>query len=170
MKVQLVLKAILFALLLAGIGLAVVPYFVLSLDGRAEWPTISILVFFAGLFGLLCVAALLHCMWGFALHGKGTLAPVDPPKVLVVHGLYRYTRNPMYVADLGVLLSEAVFFSSFGLLIYASLGFLSLHLFVLLYEEPHLKRRFGGLYEEYCRLIPRWTITLRPFPIGNRTT
>lgn len=123
----------------------------------------------AGIVGLVGTGELLHCIWGFAVHGKGTLAPLDPPKVLVVREAYGYTRNPMYVAVVVVLVSEAVFFGSTALLIYAGIGFLGFHLFVLGYEEPHLRRQFGTLYDQYCRAVARWGIRFRPYTPSDRT-
>jgi protein-S-isoprenylcysteine O-methyltransferase Ste14 len=82
--------------------------------------------------------------------------------VLVVRGLYRYTRNPMYLAIIEVLLSEALFFNSHGLLIYAAVAFLGFYLFVI-YEEPHQRSRFGESYEEYLKTIPRWRNSTRGF-------
>jgi protein-S-isoprenylcysteine O-methyltransferase Ste14 len=101
-------------------------------------------------------AVLLHCIWDFAVAGRGTLAPVDPPKELVVRGLYRYVRNPMYVGVVSVLLGEALLFASIAMLIYAAGFFALAHLFVILYEERTLRRRFGEAYEQYARAVPRW--------------
>ncbi|MCI0515308.1 isoprenylcysteine carboxylmethyltransferase family protein [candidate division KSB1 bacterium] len=111
--------------------------------------------------GLRGVGFLISCIWDFAAHGQGTLAPMAPPKVLVTHGFYRYTRNPMYLGVLGILLSEALFFSSLSLLIYPALILGSFHLFVVGYEEPHLRREFGEAYTAYCRTTPRWGVRFR---------
>jgi len=111
----------------------------------------------------LGVAILLKCAWDFAVVGLGTPAPIDPPKSLVVNGLYRFVRNPMYVGVALVLFSEAVLFSSLTLLEYALLvgGFFSL--FVLSYEEPTLRKKFGTSYQEYCQAVPRWIPRLTPW-------
>jgi protein-S-isoprenylcysteine O-methyltransferase Ste14 len=74
----------------------------------------------------------------------------------VAQGLYRYVRNPMYVSVLLVLLGESVFFESRRLLLYAGIVWLVVHSFVLIYEEPALRRKFGAAYDEYCRRVPRW--------------
>jgi protein-S-isoprenylcysteine O-methyltransferase Ste14 len=102
------------------------------------------------------VAILFRCIRDFAVVGRGTLAPIDPPKNLVVSGLYRYVRNPMYVGVLLVLLGEALLFASVSLLIYAAAFFVGAHLFIVLYEEPTLRRRFGESYERYTRTVQRW--------------
>jgi protein-S-isoprenylcysteine O-methyltransferase Ste14 len=101
-------------------------------------------------------AVLLHCIWGFAAVGRGTLSPVDPPKKLVVKGLYRYVRNPMYVGVVTILLGEALLLQSLALLEYALVGFAAFNLFVILYEEPTLRDQFGESYEHYCRHVGRW--------------
>jgi protein-S-isoprenylcysteine O-methyltransferase Ste14 len=150
----LLLKSIFFTVLLPGTVTVVVPYFILT--GRSEGE-IGGVWHGLGLFPIVIGAGiLLRCIWEFAVLGRGTLAPVDPPKELVVRGLYRYVRNPMYVAVLSVLLGEALFFGSNALLIYAAGFFVTTHLFVLLYEEPVLRRKFGESYQRYCRTVNRW--------------
>jgi protein-S-isoprenylcysteine O-methyltransferase Ste14 len=94
--------------------------------------------------------------WGFALRGGGTPAPIDPPKKLVVVGPYRVVRNPMYWGVLFMLLGEAIVFRSRALAWLGLLLFAGAMLFVLVYEEPVLRRKFGAEYEEYCRRVPRW--------------
>ncbi|HEV8609361.1 MAG TPA: isoprenylcysteine carboxylmethyltransferase family protein [Thermoanaerobaculia bacterium] len=101
-------------------------------------------------------AILLYCVLGFASKGKGTLSPVDPPKRLVTSGLYRFVRNPMYVGGVLVLVGQAILLRSSGLLLYAFIWWLAVHLFIVLYEEPHLRSVFGSEYEEYRRGVPRW--------------
>ena len=96
------------------------------------------------------------CVWDFAVFGRGTPAPLDAPKKLVVRGLYRYTRNPIYVGVLTVLLGWAVMFRGMGLLIYAVCVAICFHLFVVLYEERHLQKEFGGEYADYRSRVSRW--------------
>jgi len=96
------------------------------------------------------------CIWDFATFGRGTPAPIDAPKKLVVRGLYRYTRNPMYLGVLTVILGWAVLHQSADVLLYACCVGLCFHLFVVLYEERHLHRVFGGDYHEYCSAVGRW--------------
>jgi protein-S-isoprenylcysteine O-methyltransferase Ste14 len=98
----------------------------------------------------------LWCDWSFAFIGKATPLPIDAPKVLVVKGPFRFVRNPFYIGIVLVLLGEGVLFQSGVLLLYAVFGAMATHLFVVLYEEPHLKKKFGSSYEEYCKQIPRW--------------
>jgi protein-S-isoprenylcysteine O-methyltransferase Ste14 len=92
----------------------------------------------------------------FALQGRGTPAPPLPTERLVVSGLYRHVRNPMYLAVLTVVFGQALLLGSTGLLAYAALLFAAFHLFIVGYEEPTLRRRFGSEYEQYCRRVRRW--------------
>jgi protein-S-isoprenylcysteine O-methyltransferase Ste14 len=96
------------------------------------------------------------CLWDFAISGRGTPAPIDPPKHLVVRGLYRYVRNPMYLGVWLVVAAWAVFTGS-GRVVQYGLGVAVVaHLFVVLVEEPLLRHRFGTSYEAYCRAVSRW--------------
>ncbi|MCA1816844.1 MAG: isoprenylcysteine carboxylmethyltransferase family protein [Acidobacteria bacterium] len=101
------------------------------------------------------------CAWDFATHGRGSPAPIAPPKELVARGLYRHVRNPMYVGVAAILLGESLLFASLALLWYAVAVVFGFNLFVLLYEEPTLRRKFGDSYERYCREVPRWIPRLR---------
>jgi protein-S-isoprenylcysteine O-methyltransferase Ste14 len=111
-----------------------------------------------GLVLIVCGAAVyLLCLFEF-MRAKGTPAPIDPPKELVVRGLYRYTRNPMYVGVLSLILGQAVTLYSLPLLFYAGVLFVTFHLFVVLYEEPKLTRMFGESYRNYRHTVPRWFV------------
>jgi protein-S-isoprenylcysteine O-methyltransferase Ste14 len=107
---------------------------------------------------------LLDSFWRFAVQGLGTPAPIAPPQHLVVSGLYRYVRNPMYVSVVSLILGQALLFGSVRLLEYGAVVALGFHLFVLLYEEPTLRRKFGDEYAAYCRNVHRWLPRLRPVP------
>ena len=98
----------------------------------------------------------------FAIVGRGVPAPVAPTATLVVSGLYRHCRNPMYVAVVGAILGQALLFGSASLLLYAAIVWLAFHLFVLGYEEPTLSRQFTN-YGDYRRHVPRWIPRLRPW-------
>ena len=100
--------------------------------------------------------ALLWCVRDFYVAGKGTLAPWDPPRELVVVGLYRYTRNPMYVAVTLVLLGWSWTLGSLGLLVYAVAVVIAFQLRVVLGEEPWLARTFGNQWRQYASRVPRW--------------
>ncbi len=109
--------------------------------------------------GLLIVPGiigLLDSFARFALRGLGTPAPVFPTKHLVVGGLYRFVRNPMYVAVVMTILGQGLIFGSVALLAYGGLVWLLFHLFVLFYEEPKLGRSFPSDYQSFCAEVPRW--------------
>jgi protein-S-isoprenylcysteine O-methyltransferase Ste14 len=104
----------------------------------------------------------LWCIFTFASIGRGTPAPFDPPRQLVIRGPYRFVRNPMYIGAGLALSGAALFYESLSLLGYTSTFFLLCHLFVVLYEEPTLRRTFGREYEAYCRQVQRWLPSLAP--------
>ena len=110
--------------------------------------------------GLALVAAgwavLLWCARDFARRGRGTPAPYDPPRELVTEGLYRYTRNPMYVGVVTAIVGFAIWLDSRAVLVYAACMAVAFHLRVLLYEEPTLRRLFGSEFDAYCARVPRW--------------
>lgn len=114
---------------------------------------------------LLIVAALpvlLDSFARFAIQGLGTPAPIAPPQRLVVSGLYRYVRNPMYWAVLSLIFGQGLLFGSAPLLGYGLVVCLGFFTFVLLYEEPTLREKFGKEYDDYCARVPRWIPRLRP--------
>jgi protein-S-isoprenylcysteine O-methyltransferase Ste14 len=99
----------------------------------------------------------------FVVEGLGTPAPIAAPERLVVGGLYRYVRNPMYVALLATIVGQALLLGQLGLLLYAAAMWLISAAFVRWYEEPALIRRFGADYEAYRRVVPAWWPRLRPW-------
>jgi protein-S-isoprenylcysteine O-methyltransferase Ste14 len=117
----------------------------------------GVLLMFAGVPGIVDSFA------RFALEGLGTPAPVAPTRKLVVTGLYRYVRNPMYASVLAVILGQALLFGDLRLIIYALLFWLACHLFVLGYEEPTLERTFGAEYQVFRANVPRWIPRLTPW-------
>jgi protein-S-isoprenylcysteine O-methyltransferase Ste14 len=104
----------------------------------------------------------LWCMFTFVFIGKGTPAPFDPPRKLVVRGPYRFVRNPMYIGAGTTLAGAALYYESLSILIYYGLFFLITHLFVVLYEEPTLRRTFGDDYEAHCGRVNRWWLSINP--------
>jgi len=109
----------------------------------------------------LGIAGYLWCALDFAFVGRGTPAPIDPPKELVVRGLYRYVRNPMYLSVAMVLGGECLLLKSWMLARYLAYCFAIIFVAVLVYEEPLLRRKFGESYRQYCREVPRWIPRLR---------
>lgn len=110
--------------------------------------------------GVLLVAAglpvLLDSFARFALQGLGTPAPIFPTRHLVVSGLFRYVRNPMYVAVLSLIFGQGLLFGNIRVLEYGIAVWVAFYFFVLIYEEPTLRKTFGREYEEFCANVPRW--------------
>lgn len=107
------------------------------------------------------IALLLWCVRDFFVTGKGTLAPWDPPRLLVSSGLYRFSRNPMYVGVILILFGWAIAFGSWGLALYALIVMLAFHLRVLFNEEPYLARTHGRRWDDYRARVPRWVFPSR---------
>ena len=163
MKTFLAIRALFFVALLPGTVAAYVPYRILVASNRLHLPRLDISAMAAGVLTLTGALILLRCVWDFFARGKGTLAPVDPPRYLVVTGLYRYTRNPMYNGVLAVLLGQAWFFGSTSLLEYAGFVLVAFHVFVVVYEEPTLEAQFQESYRAYRHAVPRWGFTTHPY-------
>ena len=108
-------------------------------------------------------AVVLDSFARFALQGLGTPAPILPTRHLVVSGLYRYVRNPMYVGVLGIVLGQGLLLGDGRLFAYGVLLWLGVHVFVIGYEEPTLRRTFGTEYEVFRRNVPRWIPRLSPW-------
>lgn len=153
-------KTLIFTLIVPGTALVLIPYFLLT----SGLNFIELNFNYFKYFGLLLIAlgaiGYLSCAFNFAIIGKGTPAPIDPPKKLVIKGLYKYTRNPMYVSVVSVLFGEFIYFESEIVFVYSCILFLFFNLFVLCYEEPTLRRLFGKEYEEYCKKVPRWLLII----------
>jgi protein-S-isoprenylcysteine O-methyltransferase Ste14 len=105
---------------------------------------------------VLAVPILVDFLVRFVREGHGTPVPVAPPSRLVVGGVFRYVRNPSYLAAVAAVIGQGLILASTWVLIYAAVLALAFHLFVVTYEEPTLRRTFGEAYEAYCRDVPRW--------------
>ncbi len=154
---RLLLKNLLFTVIVPGTAAVYAP---LRIAGRPIPSPAFDLRFLAGTALLLAGAAgYLWCAWEFAMTGRGTPAPIDPPRHLVARGPYRLVRNPMYVSVLCTVVGWAVYLNSTALLAYAGALWAVLHVFVVFVEEPSLRRRFGDSYEQYRRTVRRWVPT-----------
>src|SRR5512142_2145752 len=127
------LGSLLFLLVAPGTVAFYIPLVLLRRGPQVET---GFLAYFAFPLWAIGGIILLWCFWDFTFKGRGTPAPIDPPKELVATGFYRYVRNPMYVGILLILLGHFLWFKAISLIIYAILVFLAFHLFVTLYEEP----------------------------------
>src|SRR5713101_2489823 len=155
------LKTLIFTVLVPGTVAVLVPYRLVSSPTGRGTVALGSFRYFGVVLIAIGVLIYLWCAWDFTFAGKGTPAPIDPPKELVVRGLYRYVRNPMYVGVLSVIIGQAIWFEARVLFAYAALCFLLFFAFVVLYEEPVLRRKFGESYERYCDHVPRWIPRLR---------
>ncbi len=145
------LRNLVFTLVVPVSGAVLLPRWVLSrFDSSADptaWPAVAVIA--------LGVALYLWCLWLFAAVGRGTPGPWDAPRRFVAVGPYRWVRNPIYIAALLVVLGEAGLFLSPPLMAYAAAMAICCHLFVISYEEPTLRHRFGDVYAEYLGKVHR---------------
>ena len=156
------LRSLLWVILLPGVFAGFVPWRYFGL--REVSFDSSDPVHWAGVIAIgLGVSLLGLCVWEFARTGRGTLSPADPPRVLVVQGLYRHVRNPMYVSVTLIVLGEVLLTRSRGLMIFWSIWFVVVNLFVILYEEPTLRRQFGPAYDHYAGAVGRWIPRVRAY-------
>jgi len=148
-----IVKTAIFTVFVPGTVIVYVP---IRLVGGLTRPAAGPLTWLGAIVIAVGAAIYFRCAWEFAVRGLGTPAPIAPTKYLVTTALHRYVRNPMYIGVLLVLLGEAGLFRAPVLLGYAAFFFGTVYLFVILYEEPTLRRQFGESYEEYRRTVPRW--------------
>ena len=152
---SLFLRNLFFTILQPGIVAGLVPYWILrgELSVSRSWQFThyaGIVIFLIGLI------IMLHCIINFAVKGRGTLSPADPTKRLVISGLYKYSRNPMYVGVMLILVGESMYFRSQSLWMYSFFIFIAFNLFIAGFEEPRLRRDFGEEYQAYCKRVSRW--------------
>ena len=164
-RVSAVLGSALFFLVAPCVLAGLIPWSMTSWEFRPAFfdlegaRSVGVLFILAGLPGLVDSFA------RFALQGLGTPAPVAPPKNLVVTGLYRHVRNPIYVAVVAIILGQAMLFGDWRLVWYAALLWLFFHVWVLALEEPTLKQTFGAQYEDFRANVPRWVPRLTPWRV-----
>ena len=155
------LGSLAFLVVAPGVVAGLIPYVLTGWEQHGDVSTVLVvpgwLLVAAGL------AALLPSFARFALQGLGTPAPVAPTEHLVVSGLYRHVRNPMYLAVGALIVGQALILGRPGLLLYAALFGATVFAFVRGYEEPALRRRFGARYETYRGAVPGWWPRLRPW-------
>ena len=148
---RLLLKNLAFTVFVPGSVGGLVPWWLTAEGGRAgsvSWLSVPFFLIGCAIYG--------WCLWDFAVFGRGTPAPIDAPKRLVVRGLYRYSRNPMYVGVLSVIAGWLLYSAWLPLALYgASLAFL-FQAFIVFYEEPHLESTFGAEYIAYRSRVGRW--------------
>jgi protein-S-isoprenylcysteine O-methyltransferase Ste14 len=141
-----------------GVIFILLPHYAAEINDQRHWPrwqnpiaqAVGVSMFLGGL------ALSVYCAFLFARVGRGTPVPFDPPKELVVSGLYRFTRNPIYVAQVAILLSYFLYFGQLALLAHAVAWALLVQGWIVWVEEPGLRERFGAAYDAYTQEVPRW--------------
>lgn len=151
-----VARAITYGCIVVGLLFVFVPASLLESSGVVRPAATGALQIVGMTVGAAGAALALWCAYTFAIVGKGTPAPFDPPRRLVESGPYAFVRNPMYIGAELVLLGVAVFYESLAVLGYAAVFALIIYAFIMMYEEPTLHRMFGPEYEAYTRRVPRF--------------
>ena len=152
-NISALIKTLIFTVFVPGTVAGYIPWRLrqqaMAVSGAEEYAALAIIA--------TGIAIYLHtAFWGFALVGGGTPAPIAPTKVLVVRGLHRFVRNPMYIGVALIIGGQAWLFHSRHIAIYMVCMLLVVHLFVISYEEPALRRQFGEEYDNYRATVPRW--------------
>jgi protein-S-isoprenylcysteine O-methyltransferase Ste14 len=161
-KVLAMVGSAVFLVIAPGFVAGLAPWWISHWRGDAPFLGMPLFRLGGGMLIALGVIGLLDSFVRFALQGVGTPAPVFPTRHLVVTGLYRYVRNPMYVAVTIAILGQGLILGNVTLLEYGLLVWLLFHLFVLIYEEPTLRASFGSEYKSFCAEVPRWIPRFTP--------
>src|SRR5438874_13827344 len=154
-------RAATYSTLFIGLLLVFLPARVLAWSGVVRPAAFGPIELVGAMVAVGGAVVAIWCVLTFVVIGKGTPAPFDPPRKLVIRGPYRFVRNPMYIGAGMTLAGAALYYESLSIFIYACLFFLITHLFVMLYEEPTLRRTFGDEYETYFHRVRRWMPALR---------
>ena len=154
---SLFLRNLFFTVLQPGLVAGLIPYLILGDEVKTIFvQPLQDNHYFGAIVFIIGLTIMLSCILRFALKGRGTLSPADPTKHLVITGLYKHSRNPMYLGVTMILIGEAIFSQSTYLGLYSLFIFVAFHVFILLSEEPRLKKDFGEEYNEYCKKVRRW--------------
>ena len=154
------LKSVLLGILTWSVFIIILPSLVIKLNDYLNFPAFDknlILGYILIIFGAI---NFIYCSLLFSRFGKGTPAPSEPPKKLVIRGLYKYMRNPIYLGYFFIFLGEFFIFGSLLLLAYLTLIIILLNIYIIYHEEPKLKKRFGKDYINYMKKVPRWLFFL----------
>jgi protein-S-isoprenylcysteine O-methyltransferase Ste14 len=158
-----ILGSAVFLVVAPGIVAGLIPWWISGRRLQPPFPGSQALRVAGGLLITFGAAVLLDSFRRFAVQGLGTPAPVFPTRHLVVTGLYRYVRNPMYVAVVSAIIGQALLFGNVRLLAYGGVVWLLFHAFVLFYEERALRASFGDEYDAFCAQVPRWIPRVTPW-------
>ncbi len=152
------LKAFFSGIVTGFVFLVAFPFLVIQVNSYFGLLQIDYVVLdIVGVFLVFCgILMFLYCSGIFWKLGKGTPAPIEPPRKIVTEGIYRYTRNPMYLGYFSIVTGQAFFFGDILLFAYLLFVILLINVYLLFFEEPALKKRFGKEYEDYVSQTPRW--------------
>jgi protein-S-isoprenylcysteine O-methyltransferase Ste14 len=153
-RVSTVVGSVVFLVIAPGFVAGLVPWWISNGRSQTRFPAAPGFRFVGGILIALAVISLLDSFVRFAVEGAGTPAPIFPTRQLVVSGLYRFVRNPMYLAVVSAILGQGLLLGNVTLLAYGALVWLLLHVFVLAYEEPALRESFGSEYQVFCSSVP----------------
>lgn len=155
-KISAIVGSAIFLVLAPGFVAGMVPWWISHWRVETALLGLPLLRFAGSVLLTFGAVGLLDSFARFAIHGVGTPAPVFPTSRLVLTGLYRYVRNPMYLAVVSTILGQGLILGNVEVLEYSAFVWLLFHLFVLFYEEPTLRASFGSEYAAYCAEVPRW--------------
>lgn len=156
--------SVVFLVVAPGVVAGLIPWWITGWERRQPAPYWVVLRVAGVMLVVAGMAVLVHAFTRFVLEGVGTPAPVAPTERLVVGGLYRYVRNPMYLAVAGIIVGQALLLGQLALLSYVAAFGVAVAAFVRWHEEPTLRQRFGAEYEAYCLAVPAWWPRRRPWP------
>jgi len=151
-----VVRTVVYLAIIVGLVVVFVPAEILESSGVSRPSSSGIVQFGGAMLTLAGVGLALWCALAFAVIGRGTPLVFDPPRRLVIAGPYRWVRNPMAIGAGSALVGVSLFYESLSFSLFAALFMLALHAFVVLYEEPTLRRTFGAEYAFYCATVNRW--------------
>jgi protein-S-isoprenylcysteine O-methyltransferase Ste14 len=162
-KTSAAIRSALFFLIAPGTVVGVIPWWLSRWKAHTPFFGITSLPYCGVALICIGIAVLFDCFVRFVTKGQGTPAPTMPTQLLVVEGLYRYTRNPMYLGITFALLGQGLLLANMRVIAFATISWLVTHFFVLFYEEPRLTKEFGGGYLAYLSNVPRWNPRCTPW-------
>lgn len=150
-------RNLLYTTLQPGMVAGVIPYWLTGKNAKTTFAAPFVVYHFLGMLTFaIGFVLMLICIISFAIQGKGTLSPADPTRKLVIAGLYRFSRNPMYIGVMMMLIGESFFFQSNVLGAYSLLIFIAFNIFIIYFEEPRLRKDFADDYDIYVKQVRRW--------------
>jgi protein-S-isoprenylcysteine O-methyltransferase Ste14 len=162
-RIHAIAGSAIFLVIAPGIVVVYIPWLICRWHVEAPLAGIFSFRVLGGLLIAAGLTVLLDSFARFAFRGLGTPAPIFPTRHLIVSGLYRYVRNPMYLAVESLILGQGLVFGNVRVLEYGIAVWTAFYLFVLVYEEPTLRNTFGSEYEDFCTNVSRWIPRMRPW-------